>query len=372
MPIRKAMKLLFAALLVFITVSLFTAPLEGGFAMAPRITAGQEEKAQAYLDARNKVITAAKRYLNSPYRYGGMTASGMDCSGFICLSFKDAVGVTLPRSASGLYSWVEKIPLERAQPGDLLFFKTDNTGSITHVALYLGDRRFIHSTSAGPHTGVIYSTFDESYWSRTFVGAGRAFPEAPSGINSGNSAIAGAGSGGASSATNASSSNVRLLIGASFAPTWNDFSNGGDLFRGFAAQLRLGADTTIFNTRMIFGLEIRPEYDGALGVFRLPVTLSWGLDDQLRIFAGPVISFGDASLSTGDGERSYSGGTSWFGTAGISAAPFIYKTSGGEFAPYLEFAWQSYFSDNKSINLNADFTAGFRFSTGIRWTIQVR
>ena len=381
MPIRKIMKLLFTALLVFITVSLFTAPLEGGYAMAPRTTAGQEEKAQAYLDARNKVIAAAKRYLNSPYRYGGMTASGMDCSGFICLSFKDAIGVTLPRSSSGLYSWAEKIPFERAQPGDLLFFKTDSTGNITHVALYLGDRRFIHSTSAGPNTGVIYSTFDESYWSRTFVGAGRAFPEAPSGFNSGNSAIAGAGgeretssSGrfGIPSTTDASSGSGRLLLGVSFAPTWNGFLKDGNLIRGFSAQLRLGADTVSFGMRMIFGLEIRPEYDGALGVFRLPITFSWGPNDQIRIFAGPVISFGDASLSTDEGERRYSGGTSWLGTVGITAAPFIFKLTKGEIAPYFELAWQSYFSDNESFDLNADFSAGFRFSTGVRWTIQVR
>jgi probable lipoprotein NlpC len=365
------MKLLFAALLVFITVSLFTAPLEGGFATAPRSAAGQEEKVQAYLDARNKVIAAAKKYENAPYRYGGMTASGMDCSGFICLSFKDAIGVTLPRSASGLYSWVEKIPVERAQPGDLLFFKTDNTGNITHVALYLGDRRFIHSTSAGPHTGVIYSTLDENYWSRTFVGAGRAFPEAPSGFNSGNSAIAGAGGSGVPSAANASN-NSRLLLGASFAPTWNGFSNGGDLFRGFTAQLRIGVDTVSFGQRMIFGLEVRPEYDGALGVFRLPITFSWGLNDQIRLFIGPVISFGDAVLSTEEGERRYSGGTSWFGTAGITAAPFIYRTANSEFAPYLEIAWQSYSSDNQYFNFNADLTASFRFSTGIRWTVQVR
>jgi len=380
------MKLLFSALMVFISASLFAAPLEGGFAMAPRSSAGQEERAQAYLDARNKVIAAAKRYVNAPYLYGGMTVSGMDCSGFICLSFKDAIGVTLPRSSSGLYSWVEKIPIERAQPGDLLFFKTDSTGNISHVALYLGDRRFIHSTSAGSQTGVIYSTLDESYWSRTFAGAGRAFPEAPSGFGSGNSAMAGAeretsSSGhntggqirpGIPSTADASSNSGRLLVGAAFAPTWNGFLKGGDLIRGFSSQLRLAADTTSFGPRMIFGLEIRPEYDGALGVFRLPITLSWGLNDQIRIFAGPVISFGDASLSTDEGERRYSGGTSWLGTAGITAAPFIFKTSGGEFAPYLEIAWQSYFNEDQNTDINADFSAGFRFSTGIRWTIQVQ
>jgi len=380
LPIMSLMRALFSALMFSLSFSLFAAPLEGGYAMAPRTSAGHEEKTRAYLEARGKVIAAAKRYENSPYLYGGMTASGIDCSGLICLSFKDAIGVSLPRSSSGLYSWVEKIPVDKAQPGDLLFFKTDNTGNITHVALYLGERRFIHSTSAGPKTGVIYSTLDESYWSRTFVGAGRAFPEAAAGVNYGNNssmAAVGGSTGGQirpdfPSTVNESSNSGRLLLGAAFAPTWSGFLKGGDLFRGFSAQLRLGADTSSFGPRMLFGLEIRPEYDGALGVFRLPVTLSWGPNDQIRVFAGPVISFGDASLSTGEGERSYSGGTSWLGTAGITAAPFIIKTASGEFAPYLELAWQSYFSDSQNFDLNADFSASFRFSTGIRWTIQVR
>ena len=119
---------------------------------------------------------------------------------------------------------------------------------------------------------------------------------------------------------------------------------------------------------MIFGLEIRPEYDMTLGVFRLPITLSWGLNEKIRIFAGPVLSFGDAAIATKDGVRGYSGGTSWFGALGITVAPFIIKTSYGNFAPYLEAAWQNYFSNDSVMNLNADFNASLRISTGIRFT----
>ena len=93
-----------------------------------------------------------------------------------------------------------------------------------------------------------------------------------------------------------------------------------------------------------------------------------GRPEKFLLFAGPAFSFGDAALSTVDGERRYSGGTSWFGAAGISAAPFLFTVAGGELAPYLEAAWQSYFSDNPDKNLNADFSAGFRFSTGFRYT----
>jgi len=95
----------------------------------------------------------------------------------------DALGISLPRSASDLYLWVIRIPIDRAQPGDLVFFRTGTTSSINHVGIYLGNRRFIHAASAGLKTGVIYSNLDEPYYVSTYAGAGRAFPEVPSGYN---------------------------------------------------------------------------------------------------------------------------------------------------------------------------------------------
>jgi len=370
--------------LFFLAMRLFAnAPLESGYPLASRASASPDEKQRAYLEARNRVISSALSYENTPYRYGGITAAGLDCSGFIFLSFRDALGVSLPRSTSGLYSWVEKIPLEKMQPGDLIFFRTDSTGNITHVGLYLGNRRFIHAASAGPRTGVIINTLDEGNWTRNYAGAGRAFPEAapgflPLGISAAGSTPNRTSSGTAEAKTNTSNSNGadsnegnRFLTGVALAPTWNGFLKDGDVLRGFTSQLRIALDTSIFYKKMILGFEVRPEYDGELGVFRLPFTLSWGFNDKFRIFAGPVISFGNATISTKDSERQYSGGTSWFGTAGITAAPFIVKTDIGDFAIYAEAAWQSYFSDNNKYNLNADFSAAVRLSTGIRWTKQI-
>jgi len=403
MPIIAVMKLLFSAVFIFLALNVFAAPLQSGYALAPRTTASAAEKDQAYINARLRVIEASRKYEGVPYRYGGMTASGLDCSGFIGLSFRDALGIALPRSASGLYSWVENITLDKAQPGDFLFFKTDRSGNITHVALYLGDKRFIHAASAGSRTGVIYSNLNETYWANTYAGAGRAFPEVTSGFNLGNnSAIVNSG-GSSSGANNPGVNNPggqgsdrqgtagqsssgqsnrppaskepagesQLLVGVAFAPIWNGFIKGGDLVRGFTSQICLGADTYSLGTRMVFGLELRPEYDGGLGVFRLPITFSWGTSEKIRIFFGPVFSFGDASLSIDDEERNYSGGTSWLGTVGLTAAPFVLKTGRGEFSPYLELAWQSYFSDNSNFDLAADFSAGFRFSTGVRWLINI-
>jgi probable lipoprotein NlpC len=178
------MKLLFLIILVSVSAvfsaSLFAAPLETGHALAPGASASPEERTQAFMNARLRVIEEAIKYAGTPYRFGGLSTSGLDCSGLLILSFRDALGASLPRSASSLYSWVVRIPVERVQPGDLVFFRTGSTNNITHVGLYIGNRRFIHAASAGSQTGVIYSSLNEQYYIQTFAGAGRAFPEAPS------------------------------------------------------------------------------------------------------------------------------------------------------------------------------------------------
>jgi len=377
------MKHLFFAVFFLFAAGLFAAPLESGFVRAPAVYASQTEKEQAYADARNRVINAAEKYENVPYRYGGITKSGLDCSGFVYVSFKDALGVSTPRTSTSLYTWSEIIPLDKAQPGDLLFFKTNGSSSISHVGIYLGGRRFIHAASSGPNTGVIYSMLDESYWSRSYAAAGRVFPETPgykavlanaaSSEKAAPSIAGGSLSNPAETPANtfsAAGSN-RFLFGLAVAPTWRGFLDDDSYMRGFTSQFCLAVDTDFFGLQMMIGFELRPEYDGALGVFRVPLTLSWGYTDKIRLFAGPVISFGDPSISAEDGERSYSGGTSWFGTIGIYVAPFVYKSSIGNIAPYFETAWQCYRSDNESRNYNADVSACLRFSTGIRWTKQI-
>ena len=147
---------------------IFAAPLNGNYPLAPEATAEE---------ARLKVIEAGKTYEGTPYRYTGITTRGLDCSGFIYVSFRDALGVTVPRSTSGLYSWTEIIPFTEARPGDLLFFRTGTTRSINHVGLYLGGLRFIHSASHGQKTGVIYSSLTERYWAYAYAAVGRVFGE---------------------------------------------------------------------------------------------------------------------------------------------------------------------------------------------------
>jgi probable lipoprotein NlpC len=353
--------LVFLAVMILCAGLLHAGPNEKGFVLAPPASLSAGE-------ARSLVLAAAAQYEHTPYRYGGLDKRGLDCSGLVYVSFQDALGAAVPRNAWGLYSWAEKITIEDASPGDLVFFKTTGNGTVSHVGIFVEGRRFIHSASEGPVTGVMYSSLDERYWSRTYAGAGRVLPKADINSGTGRQKVAkdkpSTKEKTSKEKAEAKDGEGNILIGFAAAPTWN-FTGDGNAIRGVAGQLCLGVSLEPFG---LLGVELRPEWDRVLGVFRIPLTLSWGLNDKLRFFAGPVLSFGSASLNLSGAQRRYTGGSSWLGAAGVTIAPFSLKIRGSSFAPYGELAWQSYFSDNAEKNIGADFAAGFRFSTGLRCT----
>lgn len=120
-----------------------------------------------------KVIDAACSWIGVPYRYGGNTKSGVDCSGLVCMAFDTGAGVKLPRSSREQAKFCKKINKNSARPGDLFFFASRKGGNtINHVALYLGNDRIVHSTTS---KGVIISSLSEDYWVAHFHSCGRVF-----------------------------------------------------------------------------------------------------------------------------------------------------------------------------------------------------
>lgn len=119
---------------------------------------------------RTALVTHALTYLGTPYRYGGRSAKGMDCSGFVFCSVSGILAMQLPRSSAAIAEYTKRITDEEIQPGDLLFFQT--TSRISHTGIYIGEGKFIHSASDGPYTGVIISSIQESYWKKTYRFAG--------------------------------------------------------------------------------------------------------------------------------------------------------------------------------------------------------
>ena len=115
-------------------------------------------------------VNNALSYFGTPYRYGGCSAKGMDCSGFVYRTGIDVLALQMPRRSDALAEYAKRITDEEIQPGDLLFFNT--AGGISHVGIYIGAGKFIHSASDGPHSGVIISSIQESYWKKTYRFAG--------------------------------------------------------------------------------------------------------------------------------------------------------------------------------------------------------
>lgn len=122
----------------------------------------------------DKIVWTAVTYKGVPYKYGGMTKRGMDCSGLIHTSFKQRE-VSIPRTSHEMYAKSYDISLREVKRGDLLFFKTSRKrGKINHVGLVTsvkkGDIHFIHSTSS---RGVIVTSLYSNYWNKAFIKAKR-------------------------------------------------------------------------------------------------------------------------------------------------------------------------------------------------------
>lgn len=109
------------------------------------------------------------KWLDTPYRYGGETAKGIDCSGFCNKMYQAVYGKTLEGGSRDIFTKVKPIPVKLAEEGDLLFFKIWK-GQISHVGIYLQGRKFAHATT---QAGVIISDLDEAYYKKYFFKAGR-------------------------------------------------------------------------------------------------------------------------------------------------------------------------------------------------------
>ena len=320
---------------------------------------------EAAAEARIKIIAAAESYLGTPYRYAGSDRRGMDCSGLVYTSFREGINFTIPRSTEGLYAWAEKIERSALQPGDLVFFATYGSG-VSHVGIFAGEDWFIHSASEGSNTGVIYSQLSQTYWRQAFIGAGRALPwdsvVAEAYIRKATDSLAGVPAD--NNSVFLSWSDNGFFTGFGAAWSWGGFIEGSSsVFRGISAMASVGYKWPNFRA----GLGLRPVWDHALGVFRLPITVSIG-NNFFQIFGGPAYTFGKPSLSLTDGERHYSGGGSWLWEAGLSAAFFPVTINRGALGFYGELAWQPYFfEDGEKFHFKQDVIANLRLSTGMRY-----
>ncbi|OIQ95276.1 murein DD-endopeptidase MepH precursor [mine drainage metagenome] len=119
----------------------------------------------------SEVLIKALSLTGTQYKYGGTSPeTGFDCSGFVRYVFKQASSLTLPHSALAISQIGKSVPKSELQPGDLVFFKTLKT-TFSHVGIYLGNNRFIHSPSKGGQVRV--ENMQEGYWAKHFNGGQR-------------------------------------------------------------------------------------------------------------------------------------------------------------------------------------------------------
>jgi peptidoglycan DL-endopeptidase LytE len=122
---------------------------------------------------RYMLVKVAKSFMGAPYRYGGESMRGLDCSAFVKKVY-DIFDVQLPRIARDQYKTGPRISRQELSIGDLVFFKTKRYAKHpTHVGIYIGEGNFIHSSSARARIGVTIDSLQTDFYNRTYVGATR-------------------------------------------------------------------------------------------------------------------------------------------------------------------------------------------------------
>ena len=116
------------------------------------------------------LVVNAMGFLGVPYQRGGTSSNGFDCSGFVQYMFEHTLGLVLPRSAAQQAAATQKIDASELKPGDLVFFNTMRR-AFSHVGIYVGNGKFIHSPKPGGEVRI--EDMQTSYWARRFDGARR-------------------------------------------------------------------------------------------------------------------------------------------------------------------------------------------------------
>ena len=138
--------------------------------IASQPTAAKPEAAPKVSDRVQSILRRATALLGTPYRWGGTSENGFDCSGLVGYVFKTALGIDLPRVSRDMANSGERVDRASLSAGDLVFFSRRGN-RVDHVGIYVGNGQFVHA----PRTGkdVMVSRLDTGYWSGKYMQARR-------------------------------------------------------------------------------------------------------------------------------------------------------------------------------------------------------
>ncbi len=120
---------------------------------------GSSKNATSVLSTQNKLEIEYQKYKGIPYKYGGTTSSGFDCSGFVNTVYFNAFKYDLPRTTTLMSKEGSAVNKSKLKPGDLVFFRPSK--KYLHMGIYIGNGQFIHSSTS---KGIIKSRLDNVYW----------------------------------------------------------------------------------------------------------------------------------------------------------------------------------------------------------------
>lgn len=135
------------------------------------VTNNKDSEPSDSVNHKEKIIMEIIKYLDTPYKFGGNTNKGIDCSAFTKAVFGNSFSVELPRTAREQFQLGDEInDMSELKFGDLIFFNTRRRVKPGHVGIYIGDRLFAHSSSK---QGVMVSSLDTEYYAKKFMGGRR-------------------------------------------------------------------------------------------------------------------------------------------------------------------------------------------------------
>lgn len=364
--------------------------------------------------AREKLIAGAKEELGKPYEYGAVGPDSFDGSGFVYYVTRTYIDYKLPRTAKGIYNDVRIISDSKKEPGDLLFFKMSDNGTISHVGIYIGNNQFISAISDNDEPGVSISQLSSDYWKSRYVAAGQFLPSGKaidpvtkvekvaepkeeesenktSKVKKSQIQTQKIASSKTKSKKDIDEEEVVTVTEKPKSPKVKDktvVTSGRS--EGTIADKIIVDGTVFFDWSLLsprqfvfryrgidalahvryagwalepgFGIAYR--YNYGLDTMQMPITLSITLNDYFRLYAGPVITFSNANLIDTDKQIKAS---VFPGVAGVSITTPSYDLRGFAIQGVQDISYTYYNNmDGSALPFMEGVAAGLVMYTGIR------